>query len=46
MPEKRAEGEDWMAESQIWNIVNRATKMGKIRKMSRGLYGGVVETQA
>jgi hypothetical protein len=35
-----------LAESQIWNIVNRATKMGKIRKMSRGLYGGGAETQA
>jgi hypothetical protein len=28
-----------LAESQIWNIVNRASKLGKIRKMKRGLYG-------
>jgi hypothetical protein len=28
-----------LAESQIWNIVNRATKEGKISKMKRGLYG-------
>jgi hypothetical protein len=27
-----------LAESQIWNIVNRATKDGKIRKLKRGLY--------
>jgi hypothetical protein len=26
-------------ESQIWNIVNRATKLGKIRKVKRGVYG-------
>jgi hypothetical protein len=30
-----------LAESQIWNIVNRATKMGKIKKVKRGLYGSV-----
>jgi uncharacterized membrane protein len=30
-----------LAESQIWNIVNRATKEGKISKMKRGLYGKV-----
>jgi len=30
-----------LAESQIWNIVNRAAKAGKIRKMKRGLYGAV-----
>ena len=29
-----------LAESQIWNIVNRATKLGKIRKVKRGVYGG------
>ena len=29
------------AESQIWNIINRATKLGKIRTVKRGLYGGV-----
>jgi DNA invertase Pin-like site-specific DNA recombinase len=28
-----------LAEQQIWNIVNRATKERKIRKMKRGLYG-------
>jgi hypothetical protein len=28
------------AESQIWNIINRATKLGKIRTVKRGLYGG------
>ena len=30
-----------LAESQIWNIVNRAKKEGKIQKMKRGLYGAV-----
>jgi hypothetical protein len=30
-----------LAESQIWNIVNRAVKAGKIRKMKRGIYGAV-----
>ena len=29
-----------LAESQIWNIVNRASKEGKIRKVKRGVYGG------
>ncbi len=28
-----------LAESQIWNIVNRAKRDGKIKKMKRGLYG-------
>ena len=28
-----------LAESQIWNIVNRASKEGKIKKLKRGLYG-------
>lgn len=28
-----------LADSQIWNIVNRSAKMGKIRKMKRGVYG-------
>ena len=28
------------AERQIWSIVNRATKQGKIRTVKRGLYGG------
>jgi len=30
-----------LAERQIWSIVNRAKKEGKIRKMKRGLYGVV-----
>jgi len=29
-----------LAESQIWNIVNRASKLGRIRKMKRGVYSG------
>ena len=28
-----------LAENQIWNIVNRATRLGKIKKMKRGIYG-------
>jgi len=28
-----------LAESQIWNIVNSASKLGKIKKMKRGIYG-------
>jgi hypothetical protein len=28
-----------LVESQIWSIVNRAAKMGKIKKIKRGLYG-------
>jgi hypothetical protein len=28
-----------LAESQIWNIVTRATKEGRIQKMKRGVYG-------
>ena len=28
-----------LAESQIWNIINRASKLGKVKKMKRGLYG-------
>lgn len=28
-------------EPQIWNIVNRASKEGKIRKVKRGMYGAV-----
>jgi predicted transcriptional regulator of viral defense system len=27
-----------LAESQIWNIVNRAAKEGKIKKIKKGLY--------
>lgn len=34
-----------LAEIQIWNIVNRAAKEGKIRKMKRGLYGAVAAGQ-
>ena len=34
-----------LAESQIWNIVNRAAKLGKIRKMKRGLYGAVAASR-
>ncbi len=30
-----------LTELQIWNIVNRAAKAGKIRKIKRGLYGAV-----
>lgn len=28
-----------LAENQIWNIVNRATKEGRVKKIKRGLYG-------
>ena len=28
-----------LADSQIWNIVNRAYKLGKIKKVKRGVYG-------
>jgi ribosomal protein L12E/L44/L45/RPP1/RPP2 len=30
-----------LANNQIWSIVNRAAKEGKIRKVKRGVYGGV-----
>ena len=30
-----------LSERQIWTIVNRAKKEGKIKKMKRGLYGAV-----
>ena len=30
-----------LAERQIWGIVNRASNLGKVRKMRRGVYGGV-----
>lgn len=33
-------------ERQIWSIVNRASKEGKIRKMKRGVYGGVATVEA
>ena len=29
-----------LAELQIWSIVNRASKLGKIRKVKKGLYAG------
>ena len=29
-------------ERQIWGVVNRASKEGKIRKVKRGVYGGAV----
>jgi hypothetical protein len=32
-------------ERQIWSIVNRASKGGKIRKAKRGVYGGVAVSQ-
>lgn len=32
------------AEAKIWNIISRATKLGRIRKTNRGLYGGVTES--
>ena len=28
-----------LAENQIWNIVNRAAKAGKVKKIKRGVYG-------
>jgi hypothetical protein len=34
-----------LAESQIWSIVNRAAKLGKIRKIKRGLYGAVAASR-
>jgi predicted transcriptional regulator of viral defense system len=30
-----------LAERQIWSIVNRASKAGKIKKVKRGVYGAV-----
>ena len=30
-----------LAESQIWNIVNRASKLGKIKKVKRGVYSAL-----
>ncbi len=35
-----------LAESQIWDIVNRASKTGKIRKMRRGVYAAVAAVRA
>ena len=34
-----------LAERQIWSIVDRAGKEGKIRKIKRGLYGAVAASQ-
>ena len=31
-------------ERQIWSIVNRASKEGKIRKVKRGVYGGAASS--
>ena len=31
-----------LSKSQLWNIVNRATKAGRIQKLKRGLYGTVM----
>jgi len=33
-------------ESQIWNIVTRASKEGRIRKVKRGVYGVVAAPAA
>ena len=33
-------------ERQIWSIVNRASKEGKIRKAKRGLYSAAVSVEA
>ena len=35
-----------LAERQIWSIVNRASKAGKIRKVKRGVYGAVATAGA
>jgi hypothetical protein len=35
-----------LIESQIWSIVNRAAKAGKIRKVKRGVYGVVAAVEA
>ena len=32
-------------ERQIWSIVNRASKVGKIKKMKRGLYGAIAASR-
>jgi hypothetical protein len=34
-------GKTGLAELQIWSIVNRASKLGKIKKLKKGLYVGV-----
>jgi len=33
-----------LSDHQIWSIVNRAAKAGKIRKLKRGVYGGMAIT--
>ena len=38
--------ETGLAERQIWSIVNRASKEGRIRKVKRGVYGGVAAAEA
>ncbi len=38
-------GKTGLSERQIWSIVDRAAKEGKIKKIRRGLYGGVAENQ-
>jgi hypothetical protein len=35
-----------LVENQIWSIVNRAAKAGKIRKVKRGVYGIVTDSGA
>jgi hypothetical protein len=35
-----------LVESQIWSIVNRASKLGKIKKVKRGVYGAVAAAGA
>ena len=32
-----------LSERQIWSIVNRGSKEGKIRKVKRGVYGGIMK---
>jgi hypothetical protein len=39
-------GKTGLAESQIWNIVNRASKLGKIKKVKRGMYRAVAAIDA
>lgn len=34
-----------LVERQIWSIVNRASKAGKIRKVKRGVYGAVAASR-
>jgi hypothetical protein len=39
-------GKTGLAERQIWNIVNRASKLGKIKKVKRGVYGASLIKEA